>query len=60
MISDLTESSLKEYLLGSKETILPRDLILQMGYTQLCASVKPVEVGAHGSCDRSFRRRFAA
>ena len=44
IISESTESSLKEYLANSKENILPRDLILQMGYTQLCASIKPADV----------------
>lgn len=60
MIGELAESGLKEYLLASKETILPRDLLLQMGYTQLCATVKAVEVSAVNTVERSCRRRCAA
>lgn len=60
VIGDLAESGLKEYLLVSKETILPRDLLLQMGYTQLCATVKAVEVAILNACERSCRRRCAA
>lgn len=60
VIGDLAESGLKEYLLASKETILPRDLLLQMGYTQLCATVKAVEVSAVNTVECSCRRRCAA
>ena len=60
MIGELAESGLKEYLLVSKETILPRDLLLQMGYTQLCATVKAVEVSAVNTVECSCRRRCAA
>lgn len=60
VISELAESGLKEYLLASKETILPHDLLLQMGYTQLCATVKAVEVRILHACERSCRRRCAA
>lgn len=60
VIGDLAESGLKEYLLVSKETILPRDLLLQMGYTQLCATVKAVEVSAVNTVECSCRRRCAA
>lgn len=60
VIGELAESGLKEYLLVSKETILPRDLLLQMGYTQLCATVKAVEVAILNACERSCRRRCAA
>lgn len=51
VISESIESSLKEYLTNSKENILPRDLILQMGYTQLCASIKPADVPSHALSD---------
>lgn len=60
VIGELAESGLKEYLLVSKETILPRDLLLQMGYTQLCATVKAVEVSAVNTVECSCRRRCAA
>ena len=60
VIGELAESGLKEYLLLSKETILPRDLLLQMGYTQLCATVKAVEVSAVNTVECSCRRRCAA
>ena len=60
VIGELAVSGLKEYMLVSKETILPRDLLLQMGYTQLCATVKAVEVAILNACERSCRRRCAA
>ena len=44
VLSESGESALKQFLLQSKENILPRDLVMQMGYTQLCASVKPADV----------------
>lgn len=44
LLTEGGESALKQFLLQSKENILPRDLIMQMGYTQLCASVKPADV----------------
>ena len=44
LLTEGGESALKQFLLQSTENILPRDLIMQMGYTQLCASVKPADV----------------
>lgn len=53
LLSEGAESALKQFLLQSKENILPRDLIQQMGYTQLCASVKPADVSSPTPLKRS-------
>lgn len=48
--------ALKTFLLARKELSLPRDLVQQMGFTQLCASLKQPEVGAMRCVRRSTRR----
>lgn len=50
------EAALKTFLLARKELSLPRDLVQQMGFTQLCASLKQPEVGAMRCVRRSTRR----
>lgn len=44
LITEKCESVLKEFLMNRTEMALPRDLVQQMGFTQLCASLKHTEV----------------
>ena len=44
VLTEVVESALKQFILGNSNYILPRDLVMQMGYTQLCASIKQADV----------------
>lgn len=44
LITEKSEAALKDFLMQRKEMALPRDLVQQMGFTQLCASLKHPEV----------------
>lgn len=44
LITEKSEAVLKEFLMQRKEMALPRDLVQQMGFTQLCTSLKYPEV----------------
>lgn len=44
ILTEVAESALKTFILSSASNLLPRDLVTQMGYTQLCASIKQADV----------------
>lgn len=44
ILTEVAESALKTFILSNASNILPRDLVTQMGYTQLCASIKQADV----------------
>ena len=44
LITERSEAALRKFLLQRKELALPADLVQQMGFTQLCASLKQPEV----------------
>lgn len=60
MLEESCESVLKRFLLQSASTTVPRDLLQQMRYTQLCTTVKQSEVRPAAAAERSCRARCGA